>query len=416
MPDLDAISDQTYATAGADFAFVLTRRGRLLSRHAPQEMPQEGRSRIVEASLALAAGARFGHLELAREDLVPYGGAAPVEVYFGLAADHLLCVVIPTWAARDDVFPALEAGVRALDELAREEQRPARKQPKRSPSRPRMEAVPPSGRRSVVPPEAIREPPPPSRPEAVPPPGRKRSAVAGLAALASGGPARSLARPAAQAAPIAPAKPASRPPPSPSSSPPPLPSRSPSPPPLPSPSPSRPPKPPPLPRRPAPPDVSLLEIRIGEATLGRESLAAIDQELGIPRASLPDVRVGSAPVGRETLVAIEAEVREGARPGSAPEALRVELASISRESLADIAAAEARQAAAGPRPSMPLIRPERMTRPWVEPAEDAKRAADAAARARNLAPPELDVEVIDADTDVFDAALADRVRDGMKKP
>ena len=67
MPPLDAISDQTYAAAGADFAFVLTRRGRLLSRHAPLEMPQEGRSRIVEASLARIA-ARDADIAIVTDD------------------------------------------------------------------------------------------------------------------------------------------------------------------------------------------------------------------------------------------------------------------------------------------------------------------------------------------------------------
>ena len=38
MPDLDAISDAAYAAAGADFAFVLTLSGRLMTRHAPRDM------------------------------------------------------------------------------------------------------------------------------------------------------------------------------------------------------------------------------------------------------------------------------------------------------------------------------------------------------------------------------------------
>ena len=274
VPDLDTISDHTYVEAGADFAFVLTRRGRLISRHAPQEMPQEGRSRIVEAALSLAEGARFGHLELPREDLVPYGGAAPVDVYFGAAAEMILCVVIPTWAAKEGAIPALEAGLRALEEIGQKDARPARK---------------------------------------------RRSAVAGLASLAAGPPTRSRARP-----------------------------------------------------------------------------------------SLPDIRVGVASVGRETLVAIEADAREHARPGSAPDAVRVDLVSISRESLADIAAAESRQATAGPRPSMPLIRPDRLTQPYVESAEAGKRAAQAAAQARKAAPPELTLEIVEPDTEVFEAALADR--------
>lgn len=393
MADFDAISDQAYVAAGADFAFVLTRRGRLVTRHAPRDMPQEGRGRIVEAALGLRSGGRLGHVELPREDLVPYGGAAPVEVYFGVAAEAILCVVMPSWADRAGVLPALEEGLRALDqgdEEAPAESRPVRKGPRRSPSRPRMEAAPPSSRRPPV--AEIREPPPSTRavaafcaqPSAPPlaspsspsstelrapaaPPARKRSAVAGLVALANGSPARSLARPVMLR--DAPPPPAASPRPS----------------------------------------ASLPDIRIGEATLGRESLAAIERELGV-RPSLPEIRVGAAPVGRDTLVAIEAETMQPARPGSAPDAVRVDLVSISRDSLLDIAAEEARQATAGPRPSMPLIRNERLTRPWVEAPEDARRRLEAAKRARSAAPPELDVELIEPDTEVFEAALRDRRR------
>lgn len=387
MADFDAISDQAYVAAGADFAFVLTRRGRLVTRHAPRDMPQEGRGRIVEAALGLGSGGRLGHVELPREDLVPYGGAAPVEVYFGVAAEAILCVVMPSWADRGGVLPALEEGLRALDEDTPAESRPVRKGPRRSPSRPRMEASPPSSRRPPV--AEIREPPPSTRavaafcaqPSASPlpspssaeraipaaPPARKRSAVAGLVALANGSPARSLARPVMLR--DAPPPPAASPRPS----------------------------------------ASLPDIRIGEATLGRESLAAIERELGA-RPSLPEIRVGAAPVGRDTLVAIEAETLPPARPGSAPDAVRVDLVSISRDSLLDIAAEEARQATAGPRPSMPLIRNERLTRPWVEAPEDARRRLEAAKRARSAAPPELDVELVEPDTEVFEAALRDRRR------
>ncbi|AKT43133.1 hypothetical protein [Chondromyces crocatus] len=335
MPDLDTISDAAYVAAGADFAFVLNRSGRLLTRHAPRDMPREGRDRITKAALALSQEARIGHLELPREDLVPYGGAAPIEVYFALATgDRVLCVVMPTWAAREGVFAALEAGLGQLE----------------APSKP---------------------------------PIRKRSAVAGLASLASGTPPRSRAR--AASLPRIPTFPV---PASPVTSP-------------------RGPRQT-LPRLPA--EVSMLDIRIGEATLGRESLAAVEREMGIVRDSLPDVRVSSAAVGRETLVAIEAEIRELARPGSAPDAVRFELGSISRQSLQEIADLEARQATAGPRPSMPLIRPARVTQPWVEAAEDGKRASDAAARARKAAPPKLSVAVVDPDPEVLEAARLDRGR------
>jgi hypothetical protein len=345
-------------------------------------MPQEGRSRIVEAALSLRDGDLFGHVELPREDLVPYGGAAPVDVYFGVASEALLCVVMPTWADSRDVLPALEAGLQELagpaGETACDEERSGLDASvERAALRPRLDAPPPSSRRPGL---DIREPPPSTRshppvlepPSSGPaaaappsPPARKRGAMAGLMALAAAGPVRSLARPAI-AQDNAPDPGAQR------------------------------------------PQSSLPEIRLGEATLGRESLAAIERELGIARPSLPDIRVGAAPIGRETLGAIEDEAHHAARPGSAPEAMRVELSSISRESLLEIAAEEARQATLGPRLSMPLILQQRGTQPWVEAPQDTKRAVDAARRARNQLPPELELEIVEPDTEVFEAALQDR--------
>ncbi|WP_437923363.1 hypothetical protein WMF37_30570 [Sorangium sp. So ce291] len=388
MANLDAISDRTSVAAGADFAFVITRRGRLVTRGAPCDMPTEGRGRIVEAALRLGNRGRLGHVELPREHLVPYGGAAPVDVYFGVAGEAILCAVMPTWADRQGVLPALERGLRAIDERTPAESRPAGKGHRRAPSRPRMEAAPSSARRAEAAPSSarrpvveVREPPPstgavaalgepplpPSR-RAAPPslPAVRRSAVAGLILLANGGPPRAQARPAVLR--------------------------------------DGPPPPAASPRPPA----SLPDIRAGQATPGRERLAAIEREPGGPRRSLPEIRVGLARVGHDTLAAIEAELQRPARPGSMPDALRLELVSISRESLLEIAVEEARQATAGPRPSVPLVRPERLTRPWVEAPEDARRMAEAEKRARKTAPPELDVALVEPDTEVIDAAPAGR--------
>ncbi|XXX79331.1 hypothetical protein WMF30_11205 [Sorangium sp. So ce134] len=381
MVNLDAISDQTYVAAGADFAFVITRRGRLVTRRAPGGMPEEGRGRIVEAARSLGDRSRLGHVELSREDLVPYGGAAPVDVYFGVAGEVILCVVMPTWADRQGVLPALEEGLRAIDEAAAAASRAAPKGHRRTRSRPRAEAAPSSARRPVAevrePPPSTRsvaavcEPPPsPTRRAAPPsPPAGRRSAVAGLVLLANGGPPRSLARPVMLR--------------------------------------DAPPPPEVAPR----PSASLADLGAGEATPGGEPHAAVARELGGGLSSMPEIRLGMASVGHETLAAIEAELQPPARAGSMPESLHFELVSISRESLLEIAAAEARQATADPRPSMPPVHPERLTHPWVEPPDDARHMAEADKRARRTAPPEL--ELVAPESGIVDAALAGlRARSG----
>ncbi len=147
---------------------------------------------------------------------------------------------------------------------------------------------------------------------------------------------------------------------------------------------------------------SMPVITVGQATLGRESLEAIAREAAGGRPSMPVITVGQASLGRESLAAIERDALASARHGSSPEILRVELSSIDRESLLDIAREEARQAA-GPRPSHPIITPDRITQPWVDPVEDAKRSAGAASLLGALD----DDDVIDLLDDVLELPLED---------
>lgn len=118
MAGLDPITDRVRVVAGADFAFVLTRRGRLVTKNAPQEMPEEGRKGIVElAEELLRTGQAFAHCEMPREAIVPFGGAAPVDLYVAPREHAILCVVMATFAPQDNVGPAVSEGLAALDEL-----------------------------------------------------------------------------------------------------------------------------------------------------------------------------------------------------------------------------------------------------------------------------------------------------------
>ena len=108
---VEQIIEQIRAAAGADFAFVLTRKGRLVTYRAPRDMPEEGRDRLVRAARPLLGTDRVIALTLAREDLVPYGGAAPIDVYLGIAAEQaIVCVVMASWADKMRVAQALDGG------------------------------------------------------------------------------------------------------------------------------------------------------------------------------------------------------------------------------------------------------------------------------------------------------------------
>lgn len=172
------------------------------------------------------------------------------------------------------------------------------------------------------------------------------------------------------------------------------------------------------------PNESLPDIVVGTASLGHETLAAIDAEVaagggpGVPAAPLPagpsapEIVVGTAPLGRDSLAAIQQDVR-GA-PGvlsSSPE-VRVELVSIGRDTALELVAEERRgvQAlAAAPMPD-PVLTPkaERLTQPWAEPAADALRTARAEEKGRNVGAPRVTLRLEDADDELVDALLAER--------
>ncbi|MEO5725623.1 MAG: hypothetical protein ABI134_04905 [Byssovorax sp.] len=418
MSTFELVVEQVRAVAGADFAFVLTRRGRLVTRDAPRDMPEAGRTAIMDAARPLERGA-VGELTLPREELVPYGGAAPIDVHFGVAADQaILCVVMSSWARKAMVTQALTDGVAKIEAVIAASGR--------EPTRRRKSVAPPSmGRstaglvvasgatthaaRSLERPPVIQSQRPPPRPNRGSLPqitvGTAELGRESLAALEREARGERLS----------------------------------------------------VPRLPSAPEISVDEgtlgrdslavidnevrgrrrgsaplISLGEASLGRDSLAAIRRELGEePRDSLPEISVEEGTLGRDSLAAIDGEVR-GKRRGSAP-LISLGEASLGRESLAAIDEDEERPSGVrlAIRPtttSMPdTMRVEleslgdlevpssrspaarRRTHPWVEQPEDAKRSLDAERVGRKISPPKVTLKLEDADTDVFEAARLDPI-------
>ena len=140
MISLDSIVDRVCEAARADFAFVLTRRGRLATRKAPENMPESGRKAVLavaEKQLREKRGS-VSHVDVPREMLVPFGGAAPVDVYVAAREEAILCVVMATFAEQLYVSDAIAEGTAALDKLLmaeaerRERRRPGRKDKEKS--------------------------------------------------------------------------------------------------------------------------------------------------------------------------------------------------------------------------------------------------------------------------------------------
>jgi hypothetical protein len=334
---VEQIVEQIRAAAGADFAFVLTRKGRLVTYRAPRDMPEIGRNRLVRAARPLVGTERLVELTLPREELVPYGGAAPVDVYVGVAAEQaIVCVVMATWADKRRVAPELGAGLKDIDPLLRRGLPSARRPGDVGPAK----GSPWSGDRRANP---TSMPPPPSaplpsmqlpRPESLP---EIHVGEAELGRLSMAAIRHDVAG-----------------------------------------------------------TESSPEITFGDTELGRQSMVAVRREL-FGASSVPEIVVmGEATLGRESIAAIDLDGKP--RPASSPDAIRVELVSLPddlpEDERARLASAERRAV-------------ERMTVPWVELPGDTKRAADAASRARRMTPPRVTLKLEDADEGVFDATRSE---------
>jgi hypothetical protein len=150
---------------------------------------------------------------------------------------------------------------------------------------------------------------------------------------------------------------------------------------------------------------SIPEVHIGEgAALGRDSIAAIDREL---RGSMPDILVGEGRLGAASLAAIEASAR--LRVGSTPD-VRLELASLSRASAAELSRIEAESAERDIwRPDPTTAPSSRLTNPWSEAAVDSQRAVEAQRRARAVQPPRVSLKLETMDESVMEAALVEEL-------
>jgi hypothetical protein len=446
VPTIDDVVDRARAATGADFAFILTLRARLVTRNAPRDMPALGRSRIVHQALDLLTTSRIGVLTLPRQELVPFGGAAPVDVFVAVAASRaVIALVMPSWAKKTPVLPSLVDAVNELEPLiaAAAGGRLSRSEltAESLPSLPRLAPI-------VVPVSFT-----PTRRSVPPPlPSREARETQARAARETG-----EAREAGEARETATPTPTRR------SVPPPLPSRE-----------VRETQTraaresrevretretrgtsgkgkrkgswsgiatkaaaePEKVTRPEKPDKTKAASPPGSKAKRRGPMAGLLSLAGSKMAtpamrkpprittndSAPEITVSAATVGRATLEAIELDERssEGrkvspgsSRRGTSPD-IRVELASLSplseREIRREEAAQMQSQAAAADR--ILTVVERRVTQPWVEAPADTKRAADAATSSRRPAPPKVPLKLEEADEAILQALLLDGIEPG----
>lgn len=286
MSFLDEIIDRVAEACGADFAFVLSRRGRLVTQNAPKDMPEQGRAELTSLAEELLEGKRSGvvHRSMARRELVPFGGAAPVDVYVSARPDAILCVVMATYEPQHKVGIAMSQALVELDAFL--EMESSRRGARRS----RSTRVPParkSEQGAAAPARATKAPPAPRSERGTRPPPAPKSERG------------------------------TRPPPARKSSPggrrsvPPPPGRNTIP------FLETPPK-----RKITPPPMPPV-ITVSEASVGRHTLAAIELD-----AEGPEITLGEAAIGRATIAEIElSDIPRGDARSSLP-SIRVGLATM----------------------------------------------------------------------------------------
>jgi hypothetical protein len=313
---LDDLLERIRAATGAEFAFVLTRQGKLVTHDAPRDMPEAGRRRLVRAANHVAGTAAITSVSLPRGEIVPYGGPGLIDISLAVAADRaIVCVAMTAATGRPRAVAKLKEGIRPVESLV-------------------MQAVATrSGGRSKwndVPAAITAEPAPPARaarPEIPEGAGKRRPGApkprraAGLVPPATG---VDKAQPGA-------AMPVWR-----------------------------------DPRAPDGPEIVVERAR----KVGRETLAAIEADLaaaGLPRVRIPEAQLAdTAPdvvverarkVGRETMSAIEAEIAESGAPIPSPRiaqaSLRQTLPWVELPPDSELAARTTRKSA-GPRVSLKL--------------------------------------------------------------
>jgi hypothetical protein len=289
VASLDHLIDRVCEASGADFAFVLTRRGRVATSKAPQDMPEAGRLEVVAiAESILKQRSTMRHSEMPRQALVPYGGAAPVDVYVAARDEAILCVVMATFTSQSRVGAAIAQGLIDLDALLESEGTKRSRRRGASVAPPAQKSKPPAAKSS-----------------------RGKKSVSPPALDFDDGPSARGTVPF-----MSPLKPGKRP--------------------------TRPPTAP--------------EISIGEASLGRATLAAIQvDEEG------PDIRYGMAPIGRATVAEIELSMLPTGDPRSSIPDVRVELTSMPEIDVKELELGEV----------------ARQTLPFTEAAIDGKRAFEA---------------------------------------
>lgn len=347
-------------------------------------MPESGRKQILYAADRLRDGdGLITYVTMPREELVPFGGAAPVDVYVAVQDEAIVCLVLASWTDPSKVGPAVAAGLPEVAEILAKSMKGRR----RPTAKTGVVAVSkPKGRATAKPPAMLPEPEPESPPRTPvlssigPRLPVGKGAMAGLVHLAG---SRISAAKSMQAEPQ-------------------IQSTS--------------DLPPRLDAAPRGAFASMPDIVIGTTTLGRESLEAIEEDQALLTAaastggrfgSLPEIALGVAPLGRASLSAIDVDAHGGVPrgdPQSSMPDVRVSLATLPEVEEEELRLARSAMVPGSDASADPS---SRVTQPWAESPIDTKRAAEAARGARGRAAPKVSIRLSSLDEETAIAMFED---------
>ena len=118
MSQLDDVVERVRVDADAIYAFVLSRRGELVTKGGPREVPEGARKTLTAAADVVAGTDRVVLVRLSHGELVPRAGTLSLDCHVGVAANRaVLCLVVRGGAEARRVTNALRIGLRAIEPM-----------------------------------------------------------------------------------------------------------------------------------------------------------------------------------------------------------------------------------------------------------------------------------------------------------
>ncbi|MRG90789.1 hypothetical protein [Polyangium spumosum] len=118
MSQLDDVVERVRVDADAIYAFVLSRRGELVTKGGPREIPEGARKTLASAADVVAGTDRVVLVRLAHGELVSRAGSLPLDCHVGVAANRaVLCLVVRGGVEARRVTNALRIGLRAIEPM-----------------------------------------------------------------------------------------------------------------------------------------------------------------------------------------------------------------------------------------------------------------------------------------------------------